>query len=360
MSDAWGRLAPLVYRLDPERAHGLSLFGLTSGLARLAVPPHPARPVPALGRRLWGLDFAHPLGLAAGYDKNAVAVDALFGYGFAFIEIGGVTPRPQPGNDRPRLFRLTEDRAVINRMGFNNDGLEVVAGRLAARAPRRRATGPVFANLGKNKTSEDALADYTAGLAKLGPLVDAVVVNVSSPNTPGLRDLQGRAHLSGLLGGLKAARDQGVAGTARPPILVKIAPDLDEAGLADTVDAARDAGIDGMVVANTTIARPDTLQSPHRGQTGGLSGRPLKARALALTREVFRALDGTMPIIGVGGIETADDAWDRLAAGADLLQLYSALVYEGPGLVGRIVEGLNRRIAAEGVRDVGEIVGRAA
>lgn len=360
MSDAWGRLAPLVYRLDPERAHGLSLFGLTSGLARLAVPPHPARPVPALRRRLWGLDFAHPLGLAAGYDKNAVAVDPLFGYGFAFIEIGGVTPRPQPGNDRPRLFRLTEDRAVINRMGFNNDGLDVVAGRLAARAARRRSTGPVFANLGKNKTSEDALADYTAGLAKLGPLVDAVVVNVSSPNTPGLRDLQGRAHLSGLLSGLKAARDQGIAGTARPPILVKIAPDLDEIGLADTVDAARDAGIDGMVVANTTIARPDTLQSPHRSQTGGLSGRPLKARALALTRDVFRALDGAMPIIGVGGIETADDAWDRLAAGAGLLQLYSALVYEGPGLVGRIVEGLNRRVAAEGVRDVGEIVGRAA
>ncbi|WP_188580607.1 quinone-dependent dihydroorotate dehydrogenase [Tistrella bauzanensis] len=363
--DRWPALRPLVFRLEAERAHALSLWALRTRMAMLVMPPRPVQPLPGLARRLWGLDFVHPLGLAAGYDKNAVAIDPLFDYGFAFVEIGGVTPRPQPGNDRPRLFRLAPDRAVINRMGFNNDGLDMVAARLAAR--RRRLAGapvgrrrPVFANLGKNKTSEDALADYTAGLARLGPLVDVVVVNVSSPNTPGLRDLQGRAQLTGLLSGLKAARDGGIAGEARPPILVKIAPDLDDAGLSDVVDAARDAAIDGMVVANTTLARPDSLQGRNRAQAGGLSGRPLKGRALALTREVYRATGGAMPIVGVGGIESARDAWDRMAAGAGLLQLYSALVYEGPGLVARIVDGLNGRMIAEGVQDVGEIVGSAA
>lgn len=331
--------------LDPETAHRLAILALR-------ITPLPAAPIddPILATAVAGLRLSNPVGLAAGLDKNGEALRGLSRLGFGFVECGSVTPRPQPGNPRPRLFRLSEDRAVINRMGFNNAGLEAFAARLA----RRPARAVIGANLGANKETEDKAADYVAGLERLKGLADYVTVNVSSPNTPGLRDLQGRAALDDLLGRLAEVR----AGD-RTPVFLKIAPDLTAAEIQLIVEAALDHGIDALIVANTTLDRPGSLKSPQRNEAGGLSGAPLKARATAALRAAAEASAGRLPLIAVGGIDSGAEAYERIRAGASAVQVYSALVYEGPGLVGRIKHDLAARLRADGFSTASEAVGAA-
>ena len=349
MFDAYALAGPLLRRLDPETAHGLTIRALKWGLApRLAAVRHPS-----LHQTLWGLPFANPVGLAAGFDKNAEVPDAMLAQGFGFVEVGSVTPRPQPGNPRPRLFRLSEDRAVINRMGFNNQGLNAMAARLAAR-PR---PGIVGANLGKNKDTVDAAADYEQGAARLAPLCDYLVINVSSPNTPGLRALQGRAQLEDLVGRTRAALDGAAGAGKRPPLLLKIAPDLGEADLADIAAVALAGALDGLIVSNTTIARPATLASRHVRETGGLSGVPLLAPSTAMLGRMYALTAGRLPLVGVGGIAGGADAYAKIRAGASLVQLYSALIYQGTALVGRINRDLVALLAADGFASIAQAVG---
>lgn len=337
-------LRPALFALDPEDAHRLSLVALKRApLPRLA-------PDPALRTQVAGLAFPGPVGLAAGYDKNGEASDALLRLGFGFVEVGSVTPRPQAGNPRPRLFRLAQDRAVINRMGFNNEGLEVVHARLAKRARR----GVLGANVGANKDSADRVADYVLGIRTMADVADYLTINVSSPNTPGLRDLQGEEELEALLSAVAAARLPG-----GPPIFLKVAPDLDEEAPERIVAAVRRHGLDGIIVSNTTISRP-TLHSKDAGEAGGLSGAPLKALALARLKQFHRASGGAPPLVGVGGIETAEDAWQRIRAGASLVQLYSAMVYEGPLLAHRINRGLLACMKRDGFATIAAAVGTAA
>ena len=331
--------------LDPETAHRFAVLA-----ARFAPLPESGPEDPVLATVVAGLRLSNPVGLAAGLDKNGEALRGLSRLGFGFVECGSVTPRPQPGNPRPRLFRLSEDRAVINRMGFNNAGLEAFAARLS----RRPAKAVIGANLGANKDTDDKAADYVAGLTRLRGLADYVAVNVSSPNTPGLRDLQGRAALDDLLGRLAEAR----AGDPTP-VFLKVAPDLTAAEIQLIVEAALDHGVDALIVANTTMDRPDTLKSPERGEAGGLSGAPLTARAMAALRAAAEASAGRLPLIAVGGIGSGEDAYDRIRAGACAVQIYSALVYEGPGLVGRIKRDLAARLRADGFSTVGAAVGTA-
>ena len=335
--------ATLLRTLDPETAHQLAIKAL-----RFIPLPTPGADDPVLRTRLAGLDLPNPIGLAAGLDKNGEALHGLARLGFGFVECGSVTPLAQPGNPKPRLFRLTEDRAIINRMGFNNAGLEAFAGRLGDR-PR---TAVIGANLGANKDTEDKAADYVAGLIRLKGLADYVTVNVSSPNTPGLRALQGRAALDDLLGRLAAAR-----GDDPTPVFLKIAPDLtaDEIGM--IVEASLDHGLDALIVSNTTLDRPESLLSPEKGEAGGLSGAPLRARALDALRAAADATAGRLPLIAVGGIDSGAEAWARIRAGASAIQVYSALIYEGPGLVSRIKRDLAERLRAEGFSTVAEAVG---
>lgn len=337
--------AALLRTLDPETAHRLAIQAL-----KLAPLPAPRADDPVLATTAAGLRLPNPVGLAAGLDKNGEAMGGLARLGFGFIECGSVTPRPQPGNPRPRLFRLAEDRAIINRMGFNNEGLEAFAGRLA----RRPAGTVVGANLGANKETEDKAADYVAGLRRLKGLADYVTVNVSSPNTPGLRDLQGRAAMDDLLGRLAEAR----AGDPTP-VFLKIAPDLTAAEIGLIVEAALDHGIDALIVSNTTLDRPESLRSPHRNEAGGLSGAPLKPRARAALRAAVEASAGRLPLIAVGGIDSGAEAYDRLRAGASAVQVYSALVFEGPGLVGRIKRDLAARLRADGFSTAAEAAAAA-
>ncbi len=349
MLDYFRIAGPLVRLFDPEQAHGLTIKALKSGL----VPAQPRIDDPALKVRLWGIDFPNPVGLAAGFDKNAEVPDAMLSQGFGFVEIGSVTPRPQPGNPKPRMFRLSEDRAVINRMGFNNEGLQAVAARLAAR-PRK---GIVGANLGKNKDTEDAASDYEKGVQALGPLSDYLVINVSSPNTPGLRALQGRGPLEDLVGRTRAALS---ALPKAPPLLLKIAPDLTDEDKRDIAEVALGGALDGLIVSNTTIARPDSLQSAHKGETGGLSGAVLFQPATAVLRDMYRLTGGKLPLVGVGGIASAEDAYAKIRAGASLVQLYSALVYQGTGLVTRINRGLVDLLKRDGLASISDAVGRDA
>lgn len=335
--------AAVLRSLEPETAHRLAIQAL-----RLAPLPAPRADDPVLATTVAGLRLSNPIGLAAGLDKNGEALHGLARLGFGFVECGSVTPRPQPGNPRPRLFRLSEDRAIINRMGFNNDGLEAFAARLARR-PRGTVIG---ANLGANKETEDRAADYVAGLRRLKGLADYVTVNVSSPNTPGLRDLQGRAALDDLLGRLAEARAGDPA-----PVFLKIAPDLTAAEIGLIVEAAIDHGIDALVVSNTTLDRPDTLRSLHRSEAGGLSGAPLKARARAALAAAADASGGRLPLIAVGGIDSGAEAYERLRAGASAVQIYSALVFEGPGLVARMKRDLAARLKADGFSTAAEAVG---
>jgi dihydroorotate dehydrogenase len=344
----WYDLAfPLVRGIDPERAHGLAIRALAGGF----VPTPAPFDDPALRVKLWGLDFPNPVGLAAGFDKDAEVPDAMLAQGFGFVEIGSVTPRPQPGNPRPRVFRLPEDGAVINRYGFNSEGIDAVAARLARRARR----GVLGVNLGKNKETVDAADDYAKGAAALARFADYMVVNVSSPNTPGLRALQDRAALDGLL-----ARVQEAMGAGAPPLLVKIAPDMAREDLSDVAEVALARGLAGIIVSNTTIARPAELRGAARGEAGGLSGRPLLGPSTAVLREMRRLTGGRIALVGVGGIASGADAYAKIRAGASLVQLYTALVYEGPGLVARIRRELAALLRRDGFASVAQAVGADA
>ena len=323
-------------RIDPETAHGLALKGLRAGL----VPLPGAVTSDRLRVTVAGLDLPNPVGLAAGFDKNAVALAPLMRAGFGFLEVGAATPRPQPGNPRPRLFRLAEDGAAINRFGFNNDGAAAIGARMAARP----AGIPVGLNLGANKDSADRAGDFARVLEVCGGAADFVTVNVSSPNTERLRDLQGAAALAALLRGVLEARD-GLS--RRVPVVLKIAPDLSEGELADVAGVAEAAGVDGIIATNTTLSR-EGLRSGHRDETGGLSGAPLFERSTRVLARLSQLTGGRMPLIGVGGVGSAEQAWEKIRAGASAVQLYTAMVYGGIGLVPRIVEGLEAILAREG------------
>jgi len=346
--DFYSAIKPVLWRLDPERAHHLALWALARDLVPAAAEPDdPRLSVTALGRR-----FANPIGLAAGFDKDARVWRQAGRLGFGFVEVGSVTPRPQSGNPQPRLFRLEQDRAVINRMGFNNAGVEAMAARLAAR-PR---DGILGINLGKNKETEDAAADYEIGARRLGPLADYMVINVSSPNTPGLRALQGKAPLATLIARTHQALVE-ACGANPPPLLLKIAPDLTSQDLADIAEVALESRLAGLIATNTTIARPSGLEARYASEAGGLSGRPLFEPSTGVLRELYRLTQGRLPIIGVGGVASGADAYAKLRAGATLVQLYSALVFEGPGLVRRIKRELLDCLERDGLRTMAEAVG---
>ncbi|MCW2245365.1 dihydroorotate dehydrogenase [Azospirillum fermentarium] len=352
MIDLYPLVGPVLRSLDAELAHTLSIKSLGLGFGPVQSEPDD----PILRTSVWGLDFANPVGLAAGYDKNAEVTGPMLRMGFGFVEAGSVTPRPQPGNPKPRLFRLPAQGAVLNRMGFNNEGLEVFARRLEdRRGTPSSPPGVVGANLGKNKDTVEAADDYVLGVRRLAPLADYLVVNVSSPNTPGLRALQGRGPLETLLRRVLEARD--ACATARPPVLLKIAPDLTDEDKTDIAAVALATGIDGLVVSNTTIARPNGIPDRFRDEAGGLSGRPLFAASTALLGEIYRLTEGRLPIVGVGGIASADDAYAKIRAGASLVQLYSALVYGGPGLLWAIKSGLAGRLRRDGFSCVADAVG---
>jgi dihydroorotate dehydrogenase len=304
-----------------------------------------------LAQTVFGRRFPNPIGLAAGFDKDGEVYRQTLALGFGFVELGSVTPKPQPGNPRPRLFRLTKDRAVINRMGFNNRGIAAMVERLRNRDP---AHGIVGINLGKNKEQTDAAADYAAGTRLLGPLADYLVINVSSPNTPGLRALQSRDAVAALIGAVLEAR---ATLPQRPPLLLKIAPDLTDVDRQDIAEVALASGLDGLIISNTTIARPAGLDPRFAGEAGGLSGKPLLQPATEVLRDLYRRTGGKLPIIGVGGVASAADAYTKIRAGAALVQLYTALVFEGPGLIGRIKQDLIALLQRDGFNNVAEAIG---
>jgi dihydroorotate dehydrogenase len=352
-----GPLGSVIRGLDGEQAHLLGLAVARLGIVRPGGPFAPPDP-PVLRTTLCGMDLPSPIGLAAGFDKDAVAVKGLFALGLSAVEIGSVTPKPQSGNARPRVFRLLEDRAIVNRYGFNSAGVEKVKQNLVAYNYGGRGalrTGAVGVNVGKNKeTSEgDAVLDYTHAVKELGELADYLVINVSSPNTPGLRALQGKAQLRALLIPVLAARDSLVY---KPPVLLKIAPDLSESDKTDAA-VALELGLDGLIVSNTTIDRPECLQSEHRDEKGGLSGRPLKEISTAVLRDMYHLTGGKITLIGVGGVESGQDAYDKIRAGANFVQLYSALVYDGPWLILRVKQELAALLERDGYSCVSEAVG---
>jgi len=340
-------------RLDPERAHRLALKALNAGLGpkdRFVDPP-------SLATTVFDRAFKNPIGIAPGFDKGCEALQATLALGPGFTEIGGVTPLPQYGNPKPRLFRLREDRAVINRFGFNSEGHAVVAARLEA-ARAAGVAGIVGANLGVNKESPDPAEDYAKGVAAFGEASDFLTVNVSSPNTAGLRDLQAERALAALLETATAAL---AALRSKPALLVKVAPDLDDAGVATIADVLlsfRNRGVDALIVSNTTVARPASLKSPFASEAGGLSGAPLFEPSTAVLKQFARRLDGRLPLVGVGGVASGADAYAKIKAGASLVQLYSALVYGGPGLIQRIRRDLADCLAADGISSVADAVGR--
>jgi dihydroorotate dehydrogenase len=334
---------PLAFALDAETAHRATIRALK--LAPTRRPPHfPA----SLRTSIAGLDFPSPVGLAAGFDKNAEVPEELLGFGFGFVEVGTITPRPQEGNPKPRLFRLAEDRAVINRLGFNNEGQPAAFERLQRCF---HTHGIVGVNIGANKDSADRIADYAAGVRAMSPVARYITINISSPNTPGLRQLQDEGSLKALLSAVAHARPAN-----GPPIFLKVAPDLGEGEPDQIVRVAIEHGVDAIIVSNTTIERP-ALKSRYAGETGGLSGAPLRPLALKALREFRAASGGQMPLIGVGGIATVEDAWERLRAGASLIQLYTAMVYQGPGIARRIALGLAGRLEREDMSSIAEAVG---
>ncbi len=346
MPDTFRLVRPLLHALDPESAHALTIWALRNGL----VGQGNSRSRPLLETDIWGIRFPNPLGLAAGFDKNARVFEPLLRTGFGFVEVGSVTPRPQVGNPRPRMFRLPEDAAVINRLGFNNQGMDAVAQRLENRSI---STGVVGVNIGCNRDSRDEIADYLTIYRRLGPLADFTVINVSSPNTPGLRDLQFASRLAPLLESLAAER----AGHSTGPLLVKLAPDLSVAAAVAAADIAFQNAADGLVISNTTVARSNDLQGKYASEEGGLSGTPLFEQSTRLLRAVYNASQGRMPIIGVGGIASAKDAWVKLRAGASLIQLYTGLIYKGPGLVEEILDGLEQNLARTNAASIADVVG---
>jgi dihydroorotate dehydrogenase len=351
MPNFYALIRPVLRRLPAEAARDLTLWALERDLDRLVFDGASQGPDPSiLAQRLWGLDFPNPVGLAAGYDKDARVPEAMRRLGFGFVEIGAVTPRPQKGNPKPRVFRLEEDEAIINRMGFNSAGLDAVIERLS----RRSHTGIVGVNLGKNRDTGDPAADYIEGIRRAARLADYLVVNISSPNTPGLRNLQRRVNLNALLNTLLRVREES---GCRVPLLVKIAPDLSPAEQEDIARVVLDLTVDGLIVSNTTVDRPPGLTGNKANEAGGLSGRPLFASSTALLAAMFRLTRGRVPLIGVGGITNAADAYAKIRAGASLVQLYTALVFAGPALIGQIKKGLAERLRADGFRSVAEAVG---
>ncbi|XP_067651066.1 dihydroorotate dehydrogenase (quinone), mitochondrial-like isoform X1 [Haliotis asinina] len=379
---------PALQWLGAERAHNLAVLA-----AKYKMIPKPTlADSPCLKTQVWGMEFTNPVGLAAGFDKNGEALDGLMKAGFGFVEIGSITPEPQPGNPKPRVFRLKKDKAVINRYGFNSDGHDSVYQRLHPRTsepcllPRMseqrnmlninlwtdtscahradnnknnvKHKGVLGVNLGKNKTSTDPGKDYVAGVKKFGHVADYLVVNVSSPNTPGLRSLQGRQQLEDLLEKVVAARNE-LGGSHKPPLLVKIAPDLTDQDKQDiaAVVAMKKCHVDGLIVTNTTVSRPPSLMSEDKDEIGGLSGEPLKALSTATVRDMYRLTQGKIPIIGVGGISSGVDAYEKIRAGASLLQLYTALVYQGPPVVSRIKRELQELLQSEGYSNISQAVG---
>jgi dihydroorotate dehydrogenase len=337
---------PLIFRLDAERAHGATIAAL-----KLMPKRRPPTFDGSLTTSIAGLGFPSPVGLAAGFDKNAEVTGAMLGLGFGFVEVGTLTPLPQSGNPRPRLFRLAEDRAIINRLGFNNRGQADALERLAK---GDRSRGIVGVNIGANKDSPDRIADYAEGVRAMSPVADYLTINISSPNTPGLRQLQDEGALRALLTAVGEARTVG-----GPPVFLKVAPDLGEGEPDQIVRVAMQHNIDAIIVANTTISRPH-LDSRHKDEAGGLSGEPLKALALDALRRFRSASGGGIPLIAAGGIATADDAWARIRAGASLVQLYSAMVYEGPGIGRRIAAGLAGKLAEHGFASIADAVGSEA
>lgn len=338
-------LRPALFALDPETGHRLALAGLKAVPLRAPMPAH-------LAVEVAGLTFPNPVGVAAGFDKDAEVPDQMLDLGFGFAEVGSITPLPQAGNPKPRLFRLVEDGAVINRMGFNNQGAAAALRRLRA---RRGRSGIVGINIGANKDAADRIADYATMTQLMAPFASYLCVNISSPNTPGLRALQDEGALIALLDAVMAARAE-VMPSGAPPVFLKVAPDLEPADIDAIARIALEKGLGALVVSNTTITRP-ALRSHHAGETGGLSGAPLKALALQRLRDFRKATGGALPLVGVGGIASAEDAWERIRAGASLVQLYSALVYEGPGLGARIARGLTALMQRDGFASIAQAVG---
>lgn len=350
LSGLYGWLGPLLRTLPPETAHRLTIRSLSAGLVRGDVTPDD----PILSTRVWNRDFPNPVGLSAGFDKDAEVFAPMLRLGFGFVEVGSITPRPQAGNPRPRIFRLPEDGAVINRLGFNSAGLAVAVANLRHRATS--AAGVIGVNLGKNRDSVDAAADYAAGATALAALADYLVINVSSPNTPGLRSLQAAPALEDLIGRVQLACRTAVPAPA-PPLLLKIAPDLTPEDRRDVARVALAAGIDGLIVSNTTVSRPPGLRSGHAAQAGGLSGRPLLALSTEVLHDMYQLTAGRLPLVGVGGIASGRDAYGKIRAGASLVQLYTALIYHGPGLIGRIKRELASCLRADGFATVAAAVG---
>ncbi len=343
---AWYRLLrPLVFALDAETAHRATIAGVKW------LPLHDQHFPASLKSDVAGLTFPSPIGLAAGFDKDAEVAAEMLTLGFGFVEVGTLTPRPQAGNPKPRLFRLPDDQAVINRMGFNNSGQPKAFARLKG---TKRAGGPIGVNIGANKDSPDRIGDYVAGVQAMSAVADYLTVNISSPNTPGLRALQDQGALDTLLSAIAGAREKG-----GPPVFLKVAPDLESGDSERIARAAIDHGIDALIVANTTVSRPP-LKSCHSAEQGGLSGGPLKALALDALRQFRSASGGAIPLIGCGGIANADDAWERIRAGASLVQLYSAMVFQGPHVGRRIAAGLARKLDEAGLSTIAEAVGADA
>ena len=349
MTGSLGLLArSVLFRFDPETAHRMAIRALALGV----VPSAPA-PDPSLRRRLFDLDFPSPVGLAAGFDKNAEAFNGLLRVGFGFVEVGTVTPQPQPGNPKPRMFRLEGDAAIINRLGFNNDGMRIVHERLWRGRPR----GIVGVNVGANRTAADRIANYVAGIETFADTASYLAINISSPNTPGLRDLQRGDALRELLQLAMAARDEVGHGQRATPLLLKIAPDLQPGALEEIADTALSAGIDGLIVANTTTDRRGLRPSRSIDEAGGLSGRPLFRRSTTLLARLRKLVGARTVLIGVGGIDSVETAWDKITAGADLIQIYTGMIYRGHGLAAELNRGLAARLAREGFKSIGEAVG---
>ncbi len=351
------RLArPLLHLLDPEVAHGVTVWALKHGLAPASSTVDDA----ILSTQVWGLEFSNPLGLAAGFDKDAEVADAMLALGFGFVEAGTVTPLPQPGNPRPRLFRLPEDGGVINRFGFNSKGLAAFTARLKERRDGGTARGIVGANVGKNRDATDAAADYAKGVEVTCGLADYLVCNLSSPNTPGLRNLQARDQMQEVITRVLESRARATGSGRVPPLLVKVGPDLDNDAIRDIAEVALATKIDGLIVGNTTLDRPASLRSGHAREAGGLSGLPLLEKANACLAEMYRCTGGRLPIIGCGGVASGAHAYAKIRAGASLVQLYSALVYHGPGLITQIKRELAQHLRADDFKSVAAAVGADA
>lgn len=344
-------LRPLLFRMDAERAHHMAIASLKWGLG----PHFRNNADPILRTSVCGLDFPNPVGLAAGFDKHAEVIDAVMGFGFGSVEIGSITPKPQPGNPRPRLFRIPEAEAIINRFGFNSDGFDICLERIKTyRAWQQVPNGIVGINIGKNKESPDAAADYVAGIKIFAPYADYLTVNVSSPNTPGLRDLQTKEALANLL---KQVMDVRNTGAKRPPVFVKIAPDQNDEQMRDIAEVVLASQIDGLIIGNTTVSRPAAIPPDLAKELGGLSGKPLFDMSTQILAKMYKLTGGKIPLIGCGGISSGEDAYKKIRAGASLVQLYSALVYQGPHLVRRVNRELAELLRRDGFRFVKEAIG---